>query len=404
MAVARQGGPLERLVAPWPLLVGVVVSFVGCCAAGAWYSRRPVYENFERFHYLISPESLHYPTSTQVLALARAQLPADKVAVIVGGNSILHGTGQRVERVWTKALQVALGDDYRVLNLAMRGASSAEFGGTVAEVLGREGRKVIFITLSNYGSPGAPDGSLYQYFYWDACCKGLLPRWQPREDLIRRTDTFRDAAKVAELRRQMRLNSFCRFADLWNGLAYRRLSTVWTASVFRHPTWARKRWADEDPALLIPFAVRYAPASTPVVLSRVRCWLGACPLLLPHKANSPDIDLDRSETALQLRACFPPDCRPRTLVLVPYENPYYFAMLAPGEQALCREYVLEQVRAAEGVGLNALAVGAGYTVDDCYDGGGHYTEQGGLRLAGEVAPKVRELAHRLGYLREGGRP
>ena len=50
MAVAQKGGALERLVAPWPLLFGVFVSFLGCCAAGAWYSRRPVYEHFQRFH------------------------------------------------------------------------------------------------------------------------------------------------------------------------------------------------------------------------------------------------------------------------------------------------------------------------------------------------------------------
>jgi hypothetical protein len=48
-------------------------------------------------------------------------------------------------------------------------------------------------------------------------------------------------------------------------------------------------------------------------------------------------------------------------------------------------------------------VGRDFTVDDCYDGA-HYSEQGGLRLAAEVAPKIQDMARRLGYLREGGRP
>ncbi len=404
MAAPQPGGALERLVAPWPLLLGVIAGFLGCCAAGAWCGRHNVYEGTQRFHPWIAPETLHYPTSTQVLALARAQLPPDKVAVIVGGNSILFGIGQRPEMLWTKALQAALGDDYRVINLAMRGASCAEFGGTVAEVLGREGRKVIFVTIANYGSPGAPDGSLYQYFYWDAYYKGLLPIWQPREELIRRTDLYRDREKVAEMRRQMRLNSFCRFSDLWNAVAYQHLSTVWTAAVAEHPTRPRKRWADSDPGLAMPFAVRYAPASTPLILTRIRSWLERCRGLLPYKGDGPEIDLDHSEMALQLRGCFPEDCRPRTLLLIPHENPYYLAMLSPAEQALSRQYALEQVRTAEAVGLSALAVGRDFTVDDCYDGGGHYTEQGGIKLAGEVAPKVRELAGRLGYFGKGGRP
>ncbi len=404
MAVARKGGALERLVAPWPLLLGVLVAFLGCCAAGRWYSRRPVYENFERFHPWIGPETLHYPTSTQVLALAREHLPPDKVAVIVGGNSILFGVGQRPEFMWTKALQAELGDDYRVLNLAMRGASAGEFGGTVAEVLGREGRKVIYVTVSNYGAVGAPNGALYQYFYWDAFYKGLLPRWAPREALIERTDGFRDPEKVAELKRQMWLNSCCGYHDLWNALAYRYLSTVWVPPVSQHVTRARKRWPDVDYGTAIPFAVRYSPAVQPAILARIRAWLTVCRALLPYQGGGPEIDLAKSETAFQLRACFPADCRPRTLMLIPHENPYYLAQLSPAEQALDRQYAREQVRAAEGVGLHALAVGRDFTVDDCYDGGGHYTEQGGIKLAGEVAPKVREIARRLGYLGEGGKP
>jgi hypothetical protein len=104
-----------------------------------------------------------------------------------------------------------------------------------------------------------------------------------------------------------------------------------------------------------------------------------------------------------LRASFPEECRQRTLMLVPYENPYYLSQLCPAEQALSRESTLEQVRAAEAVGLVGLAVGRDFTVDDCYDGGGHYTEQGGLKLAAEVAPKVREMARRLGYVQKGGK-
>ncbi|HZY83779.1 MAG TPA: hypothetical protein VFE78_03045 [Gemmataceae bacterium] len=401
MAAPQPGSSLERLVAPWPLLLGVAASFLACCAFGAWYGRHNVYDNFARFHEKISPESLHYPSASQVLALARARLPRDKVAVIVGGNSIMHGTGQRAELLWTKALQARLGDDYRVLNLAMRGALAGEFGGAVAEAFSREHPRVIFVTLTNYGVGGSPDGALYEYFYWDAFYKGLLLPSAEREALLRRVESVRDPDKFAELKRQARLNSYCCFNDLWNALAYSRLSTVWARPVYDHPFRPRKRFPDGDLGPAVPFASRYAPAQVPFVVQRIRTWTQFGRGLLPYKVgaggDAPEIDLERSDTVRQLRADFPAPCRPRTLVLFPYENPYYFSQLSPAEQAADRQLVLDQVRAAEGAGFASLAVGRDFTVEDCYDGGGHYTEQGGFRLAGEVAPKVRDMARRLGY-------
>ena len=106
----------------------------------------------------------------------------------------------------------------------------------------------------------------------------------------------------------------------------------------------------------------------------------------------------------QLRACFPEARRPRALVLIPHENPHYLGRLSPAEQALSRRLVLDQVRTVEVAGFAALAVGRDFTVDDCSDGGGHYTEQGGARLAAEVAPKLRDMARRLGYLGGPARP
>src|SRR4051794_5766419 len=109
MAAPQPGGALDRLVAPWPLLLGVLASFLGCCAAGAWYGHHNVYENFERFHPWIGQQTHHYPTASQVVALARSRLDRDKVAVIVGANSILYGSGQRAAVLWSKALQAELG-------------------------------------------------------------------------------------------------------------------------------------------------------------------------------------------------------------------------------------------------------------------------------------------------------
>ena len=99
--------PWEKLLAPRALFAGIAVAFISCCVAGHLASRHNYLPHFERFHRLLSPESLYYPTARQVRALGRAQLDPNKIVVVVGGSSIMHGTCQRVDHVWTKRLQAA---------------------------------------------------------------------------------------------------------------------------------------------------------------------------------------------------------------------------------------------------------------------------------------------------------
>src|SRR5262249_11133575 len=139
-------GFLDRAVSGWPLLAGVVFAFLGCCVAGRLLSQRNPFKWFTRFHHYIHLETYVYPTASQLRALARGRLDPNKIAVIVGGNSILHGVGQRVEHVWTHRLQKLLGNDYCVLNLGVFSAEPAEFGAVVAEALAAEYPRMILIT------------------------------------------------------------------------------------------------------------------------------------------------------------------------------------------------------------------------------------------------------------------
>src|SRR5262249_8702245 len=178
LAVARPTTPgwLERAVVPGPLFLGAAGAFLLCCVGGFLAGRRNCYPAFERFHQFINIESAYYPTASQARALARARLDPAKVAVVVGGNSVLYGTGQRGRAVWTKELQALLGERYQVINLGARGAEPSEFGATAAEMLSGEYPRLIFISdLGSSTAPGNPDGNIYRYFFWDAYYKGLLP-------------------------------------------------------------------------------------------------------------------------------------------------------------------------------------------------------------------------------------
>src|SRR5205823_5314214 len=76
VTVAEEGRArvLGLCVVPGPFLVGVVLAFLGCCALGRLVSRHNPYKWFVRFHRYIHPETLLYPTASQVRALARERL------------------------------------------------------------------------------------------------------------------------------------------------------------------------------------------------------------------------------------------------------------------------------------------------------------------------------------------
>src|SRR5437867_942014 len=95
----------DRLIVPWPLLLGVLAGFGACCVMARLLADRNQFGHFERFHVLLSPETNYYPTASQVRALARSRLQRDKIAVVVGGDSVLQGTGQNITGLWTRKLQ-----------------------------------------------------------------------------------------------------------------------------------------------------------------------------------------------------------------------------------------------------------------------------------------------------------
>jgi hypothetical protein len=386
----------ESRLAPRALLAGAACAFLACCLAGARLSRSNPFVNFERFHRLIAAEGLFYPTARQVRALGRDLLPPDKVAVVVGGNSIMHGHGQRSEGLWTKALQAELGDGYRVLNLAVPSAGLAEFGGVAAEVLGRDHPRLLFLSsVSSAGIPLDMDGKLYRSFYWDARYRGLLldgPERVAWEREVRRQR--QDDEAFAELQRELRLDRYTYSRDLWTRLAYTHFGTVWSpAHVFSlwhgrpQPFWGPRRrceWPEPGP---LPLPLRYPAAWDAQALAVVRDWADhGAPFFVGPNAPVPVL----------LRAWFPAPCRGRTLLLVLPDSPYYVERLTPAERARYHEVLRLAVTVAEQTGFAALGAGRGYGVEDFNDRC-HLSEAGGRRLAAEVAPKVRLLAKQLGY-------
>ena len=399
---ATKALPPPCVLAPRLLLLGVAVSFLACCGAGRLLSRVNCLRDFSRFHPSINYLSLYYPTVSQVRSLARDTLDPDKVVVVLAGNSVLHGYGQGSEGVWTKHLQALLGEQIQVLNLALPGGDTFEFGSVATEALIRDYPRFLLVTNTWPGpsaTVGDPDARPFlRYLYWQAHARGLLADSPERDARLRELTAGRDES-FRELKRQSELDAGLSFHDLWNVFTYRVATTVWCSQL---SPWTQPRCAcsDTDPA--------FPPVTEPMlqhfrasVLPVVRGTAASARFFVPP-AGAPGGREPASPLPGNVRECLPPALRGRTLMLVTRLCPYFEQLLTPEERHDYHRAFRLTVGQYARAGVRAAEVGRGLSPRH-YSDHVHLTAAGGRLLAEEVAPLIRAFAGQLGYLPHEGR-
>ena len=383
-------------LAPRLLLLGVVASFLACCAAGRLLSRVNCLGDFSRFHTHINYLSLYYPTVSQVRSLARDTLDPDKVVVVLGGNSVLHGYGQDAAGNWTRHLQALLGERFQVLNLALPAGETFEFGSVATEALIRDYPRLLFVTNTWAGpmtAVGDPDGRPAQrYFFWQAHARGLLADCPERDARLRELTAGRDES-FRELQRQCELDAGLSFHDLWNVFTYRVATTVW----WRGALPGRSR------AVPAPTATRLSPChrSHPSGLLRqrhaCRAQYGGVARFFVPPAGAPGWREPASPLPGGVRECLPAALRGRTLMLMTRLCPYFEYQLTPEERHDYQRAFQLTVGQYARAGVRAAEVGRGLSPRH-YSDHVHLTVAGGRLLAEEVAPLLRTFAGQLGYI------
>jgi hypothetical protein len=391
-------GERARPVRPRALLLGAAAGFLACCAAGRLAGRHDLFGDAARVRPRNLPSTLFYPTAGELLALGEARTDPGRVAVVVGGNSVLYGVGQTADQLWTRRLQEELGDRYRVLNFAAPASFAFEFGGVGAEMLAVRGRRVVFVsTTGPVDLGGPPDGKVYRHLFWDAYARGLLS-----PDAARRAAAAREEAgpDLPELRLRMGLDRWCRAADLWNAVGQRAVNTAWSAAAADGWYRARGRYPDAEPPAPPP-GERYRPEVVAHSLAVTRSWFshGVCARDAEGRwVPNPGAELYR-DFAAKWRRVTPEPLRGRTLLLLTRESPFYLRLLTADErehyEALCR-LTAGKLR---GCGFRCRQIGEGF-LDEDYADRCHLTGSGGRKLAGQVAAEIRELARELGYVVE----
>jgi hypothetical protein len=377
----------EKFLAPRALFLGTVLAFLGCCLLGRCLAQINHYRDFHRFHQAINPQSLYYPTASQVCSLARDHLDPERVAVVIGGNSIFYGHGQNQQQLWTRRLQELLGPRYRVLNLAVHGAQPNEFGGLAAEMLAKEYPKLILVTCTRVCGERDPriDGDIYRYFFWDAFHKGLLPVDSDRDRRVgvlmeeQKDDTaFQDSCLRA------RIDSMTYANDLWTSVTYHLVNTVWTPQVSKNLLAPRCSYPDHADSAK-PFGVRFAGRKGTQGLKSVTQVVRRC-------QASPLVG--RCEAAINRQH------RDRTCVVVCRECSFFLKQLPRNLLSKYERCVPEVVEGLRQAGFTALDVSKEFTDHD-YADHCHFSPSGGNKLARQVADELRHLSQRLGYLNSG---
>lgn len=387
---------------PWTLLLGFVAGLVLLSFAGRTVIKRDLHPNAVRFHPMIAPDSQYEPTMGEMRAFVRARCRSDQILVLVGGNSILLGVGQPADRVWTKRLQEILGDRYAVVNLAFRGSSPTDGGAFVAESLREEFPRQIYV--ANVSALQAADAigiETYRFIFFDAYYKQMLLPWAPRDQQFK--DYLAEPAfGTARFERRLgaQIDSVLHYRDFWNWWSATKFFTFATpyqpdpGLAFR----ARAKFTDQETDYdTLPFDQRFSPSAVAndTIIARAYSAHGYA----KNAGGEWQLAGAAREQFLRFAAnAFPDSLKPRTLMLISRNSPFYTQKFEPELRARDDIAVRDTIAGFEKLGYAALDTGNHYAIEDFGDRT-HLTSAGGAKLAATVAPKIEALAAKLGYVK-----
>jgi hypothetical protein len=363
----RAGAELEppslRLI--W-FLAGFVLSTTICSVAGYTLTSINIFQNFNRFQVFIAPDSNYLPTARQVRALARAVLDPSKTNVVIGGSSVFYGVGQPAGMTMADNLQRELGDQYRVVNLAMRGGDVSGIAEQTSEMMIRDGYKVIYLAdIAVAASPQPIGQSPYTYFFWDARARRYLFDWPPRVSAVGEYPLLNNQAIGAAL------NSILNFNDLWETLAYEHLMTV-LSSVHPEQFW-HARATLSDPEAEPARERRYPFAEADLRIARA--------------ISQPLSEARWVDFRQNFDVAIPPPIRSSMLVAVCENSPFYMMQLTEQERANREVQRRRTIDIIDSLGATAVSICDTLDSDDYIDRV-HMSVSGARKVARIIAETV----------------
>jgi hypothetical protein len=389
---------LEKLgqqLNPALVFIGIFAGFSLMVLAGRWAGKQNLFVAYERSYPLIAPEGYFYPSLDNLTELVGHVASRRKILVLVGGNSILLGVGQKRDQLWTKELQRILGPDFTVVNLAFRGAYPTEMGAVVAEALSNQYTRLIYVANAEPMSKLLPvPGGPYEYLNRQAQASGRLPKSTPNSD-VKASPANRGLELFTESRMRGYLDYWSHASDLWNYVGYKYTFTVFNLLKVppEHFFEARSNSQDEEGDVQ-PIPQRFTFQEQSMQILRIFIERRVENDAQGELRINPGVSAEFTRLA---REAFSDSFKPRTLFLLVYSAPYFADQLSKDEHA-AYEYAFSQgMSLFQKAGYHCLLFGQNLTDDD-YADRAHLTASGGQKMACAVAPEIRLMAVELGYL------
>jgi len=391
-----------RIFRPETLLAGFAAGLALLAWKGREVAREDWHTGFTRFHPMISPAAMYEPTVTEMCSIVRSRCRPDQVLVIVGGNSIFLGVGQPVEKVWTRALQENLGDRFVVINFAFRGSFPVEGGAVVAEALRKEFPRLIYVANEIPLQAAGPTGSdTYRFMLLDAYYKGLLAPWPPRDRALARMLWTLDSRDFPRMEAEVgaKLDALLYFHSFWNWWSFTKGFTFATTLMPSEPQahFPRNHFKDEETDFeTIPFETRFTPQVVATDMNITRQYTAS------YYDRNPDGSWSLNKTDYQAfmdnaRSEFPDEVKPRTLIVISRNSPYFTRQLEPEIRARDEDAVRVTIAGWKSLGYDSIDYGRDFEDED-YGDRTHLTATGGAKLAAVLAPEIQGLAVRLNYV------
>ncbi len=373
---------------PKLVMVGVVIGFSLCVALGHYFATKNLYVNFHRLHPYISMDTQFLPTFSNLLELVKSKIEPGKTLVIVGGDSVFNGQGQTVDKLWSDQLQKDLGDKYSVINISFRGGRVFEGAYWIYEALSKEKHDVIFVANAFGAVIGIPCGNTpYRYMYWDGYYKGFMRDFPARKEFIDfNPSLLRDQfdKPLDELFLCMQLDKYLRFRDLWNVVSYRLFASIWTDVTSKNFLCPRILYKDIIP---VSDTGKARDSDQSIWLNTVRKYS------LPYfqSVNGKLVPNHQGWREFELLAdcAVIPELRQNTLLVSVDICPFYYDMLSAQEQERHNAMRSRSMSGYDKKGYKTLIL-SNLATEDFIDGV-HLSPSGGLKMASQVAAKIREI-------------
>lgn len=195
-------------------------------------------------------------TSSQVQSFINKTCDKNQILVVIGGSSVVFGSGMPIRYLWTKSLQNHLGSKFCVVNMASPAGPFVGYGSVAFEMSLGKFKDVLFISEASALPYFPADGFLwYKYFFWDAYYKNKLSNNYSTNytssqinDVVREnyeTDPT-NREKFEQMRLGMWLDSYLYFADLWGYIHFNKISTVYDPLIVPYNWGPLNKFADLD--------------------------------------------------------------------------------------------------------------------------------------------------------------